>query len=234
MTILQARNLEKSRRGRRVVQDLSFEVAAGEIVGLLGRLGAGKSTTLDMLVGAVMPDRGQILFHNEDVAALPMQRRIRMGMGHLAQQTSLFQRLNAYDNLMAFLETHPLSRDQRRARAEELLTQFDLARLRDREARTLALTPRRKLDLARAMIGEPSLILLDEPFSGLDPNGIEDFQQQLGRLRRERGVAMLVTDHHVEQALGIVDRAYVIESSQLIAELSGGGHSGVGSGPRAS
>lgn len=218
MHILKAHNLVKSYGGRTVVDHVSFDVLEGEIVGLLGRNGAGKTTSFRMTMGMISPEQGQVLFDDDDVSQLPMYRRAQRGMGYLAQEPSVFQRLTVEQNLMAILETRTLSRRQRKQRAEELLAQFDLAKVRTQQARTLSGGERRKLEIARALITDPTLILLDEPFSGVDPVAVEELQAEIRRLRRDHEIAMLVTDHNVQRTLEIVDRAYVIFEGKVFAE----------------
>jgi lipopolysaccharide export system ATP-binding protein len=218
MFILKANGLVKRYSGRTVVDHVSFDVAEGEIVGLLGRNGAGKTTSFRMTIGMITPDGGQVIFNGQDVSKLPMYQRAQLGMGYLSQEPTIFGRLTVEANLLAILETRPLTRAQRRQRAEELMAQFDLAKLRKQPASTLSGGERRKLEIARALITEPSLILLDEPFSGVDPVAVEELQAEVRRLRREHQIAMLVTDHNVQRTLEIVDRAYVIFEGKVFAE----------------
>ncbi len=218
MFILKASNLVKQYGGRTVVGHVSFDVSEGEIVGLLGRNGAGKTTSFRMVTGMVRPEEGSVIFNGQDVSVLPMYKRARRGMGYLAQEPSVFGRLSVRDNLMIVLETRPLTRRQRLARAAELMAQFDLTRLADQTARTLSGGERRKLEIARALITEPSLILLDEPFSGVDPVAVEELQREIRRLRDQHHIAMLITDHNVQRTLEIVDRAYVIFEGKVFAE----------------
>jgi lipopolysaccharide export system ATP-binding protein len=218
MFILKARELVKSYAKRTVVDRVSFDVAEGEIVGLLGRNGAGKTTSFRMTVGMIEPDAGQVLFAGQDVSKLPMYQRARRGMGYLAQEPSVFQRLTVEQNLLAILETRPLRRAQRRQRCDALLAQFDLTKNRKQLARTLSGGERRKLEIARALITEPTLILLDEPFSGVDPVAVEELQREIRRLRDEHDIAMLVTDHNVHHILAVCDRVYVISAGKVFAE----------------
>jgi len=218
MNILEAENLTKRYSGRTVVNDVSFEVAQGQIVGLLGRNGAGKTTSFRCVMGMISPEAGNVTFNGQAVTELPMYKRAQLGMGYLAQEPSVFQRLTVEENLMAILETRPMSKSQRRGRAEELMAQFDLTKLRRQHARLLSGGERRKLEIARALVGDPSLILLDEPFSAVDPLAIEELQQEIRRLRDEHHIAMLVTDHNVQRTLEIVDRAYVIFEGKVFAE----------------
>ena len=216
--ILKSNQLVKSYDDRTVVNQVSFDVAEGEIVGLLGRNGAGKTTSFRMTVGMISPDAGQVLFNGKDVTALPMYKRAQRGMGYLAQEPSVFQRLSVEDNLKAILETRPLNRRERQARAEELMGQFDLAKNRRQEARTLSGGERRKLEIARALISEPTLILLDEPFAGVDPVAVEELQAEICRLRDEFDISMLITDHNVHNVLAVCDRVYVISEGQVFAQ----------------
>ncbi|MCE9590669.1 MAG: LPS export ABC transporter ATP-binding protein [Planctomycetes bacterium] len=218
MFILKAHNLVKTYGGRTVVDNVSFDVSEGEIVGLLGRNGAGKTTSFRMSIGMITPEAGQVVFDGKDVSQLPMYQRAKLGMGYLAQEPSVFQRLCVEDNLMAILETRPMTKAQRKQRAAELMEQFGLTKLRGQLARTLSGGERRKLEIARALITEPTLILLDEPFSGVDPVAVEDLQREIRRLRATHRIAMLVTDHNVQRTLEIVDRAYVIFEGKVFAE----------------
>jgi lipopolysaccharide export system ATP-binding protein len=218
MHILKSHNLVKRYSGRTVVNEVSYDVAEGEIVGLLGRNGAGKTTSFRMTVGMISPEQGQVIFNGQEVTDLAMYQRAQRGMGYLSQQPSVFQRMSVAQNLKAILETRRMGRAQRRERAEQLLDQFDLTKVRDQEARTLSGGERRKLEIARALVTEPSLILLDEPFSGVDPVAVEELQEEIRRLRDEHEIAMLVTDHTVQRTLEIVDRAYVIFEGEVFAE----------------
>ncbi|MEO0513802.1 MAG: LPS export ABC transporter ATP-binding protein [Planctomycetota bacterium] len=218
MYILKSTNLVKSYNGRTVVNEVSYDVAEGEIVGLLGRNGAGKTTSFRMTVGMISPDAGQVVFNGQDVTKLPMYQRAQRGMGYLAQESSVFRRLSVEDNLKAILETRPLKKAERKARAEELMTQFDLLKNRKQAASTLSGGERRKLEIARALISEPSLILLDEPFAGVDPVAVEEFQDEIRKLRDEHEISMLITDHNVHNVLAVCDRVYVISEGKVFAE----------------
>ena len=218
MYVLKAIDLVKSYGGRRVVDHVSFDVAEGQIVGLLGRNGAGKTTSFRMTIGMIGGEGGQIIFNGQDLTRLAMYQRAQRGMGYLAQEPSVFQRLSVEDNLMAILQTLSISRARRRQRAHELMEQFDLLKLRRQQARTLSGGERRKLEIARALVTEPSLILLDEPFSGVDPVAVEELQAEIRRLRDQHQIAMLVTDHNVHRTLEIVDRAYVIFEGKVFSE----------------
>ena len=217
--LLVAEGLVKRYKGRAVVDQLGFGVRPGEVVGLLGRNGAGKTTTFRMAVGMIDADEGAVTFDNRDVTNLPMYKRAQLGMGYLSQEPSVFQRLSVRDNLLAILETmRDLSRSQRNERAEQLLEQFGLTRQRDQQARTLSGGERRKLEIARALVTEPKLILLDEPFSGVDPKAVEDLQREILHLRNELGIAVLLTDHNVRETLRVTDRSYIINEGKILAE----------------
>lgn len=218
MDILAANNLTKVYNGRSVVKDVSFHVGEAEIVGLLGANGAGKTTSFRMVMGMIRPEKGIVHFNGQEITKLPMYRRAQIGIGYLAQEPSVFQRLTVEENLMAILETRHMDKFQRRERAEELMAQFNLTKLRRQQARTLSGGERRKLEIARALVTDPSLIFLDEPFSAVDPLTIEELQVEIKRLRDEHHIAVLVTDHNVQRTLEIVDRAYVIFEGTVFAE----------------
>ena len=218
MDILAANNLTKVYNGRTVVKDVSFHVGEAEIVGLLGANGAGKTTSFRMVMGMIRPENGVVHFNGQEITRRPMYRRAQIGIGYLAQEPSVFQRLTVEENLMAILETRHMDKFQRRERAEELMAQFNLTKLRRQQARTLSGGERRKLEIARALVTDPSLIFLDEPFSAVDPLTIEELQVEIKRLRDEHHIAVLVTDHNVQRTLEIVDRAYVIFEGTVFAE----------------
>jgi lipopolysaccharide export system ATP-binding protein len=220
-SLLEARGLVKRYNGRAVVDKLSYHVGAGEIVGLLGRNGAGKTTTFRMTVGMIDPEEGSVTFKGEDVTALAMYKRAQRGMGYLSQEPSVFQRLSVVDNLRAILETmQSLNRRDCREQADQLLEQFGLSRQRDQIARTLSGGERRKLEIARALVTHPELIMLDEPFSGVDPKAVEDLQAEILRLKTEQGIAILLTDHNVRETLRVTDRSYIIHDGKQLAEGS--------------
>ncbi len=217
--LLEVRQLVKRYDGRSVVDHLSLHVQPGEIVGLLGRNGAGKTTTFRMTVGMIDADEGIVLFEGRDMTNLPMYKRAQLGMGYLSQEPSIFQRLSVEDNLLAILETiRGLSRKERTEKARQLIAQFGLSQQRKQLARTLSGGERRKLEIARALVTEPKLIMLDEPFSGVDPRTVEDLQQEILRLKRERGIAILLTDHNVRETLRVTDRSYIIDNGKKLAE----------------
>ena len=215
--LLQVEGLVKSYGGRAVVNQVSFEVHSGEIVGLLGRNGAGKTTSFRITIGMIDPEAGSTHFADEDITKLPMYRRAQRGMGYLSQEPSIFQRLTVEQNLLAILETmRDLTRKQRKARAAELLNQFGLTINRNQEARTLSGGERRKLEIGRALVTNPRLILLDEPFSGVDPISVEDLQREILRLKNEHGIAILLTDHNVRETLSVTDRSYIIDEGKVL------------------
>ncbi len=217
MPLLESINLNKSYAGRRVVQGVSFHIDRAEIVGLLGRNGAGKTTSFRITVGMIEADSGTVNFDGQDVTGLPMYQRARRGMGYLSQEPSVFTRLTCEQNLLAILETLKLSRADRRKRAAELLDQFHLTHKAKQQARTCSGGERRKLEIARALVTNPKIILLDEPFSGVDPIAVEDLQREIERLRQQ-GIACLITDHNVQQTLRVCDRAYIIDEGKKLAE----------------
>lgn len=217
MALLEAQGLVKSYSGRRVVDGVSFTVEAGEVVGLLGRNGAGKTTSFRMAIGMITPEGGGVRFDGKDVTREPMYRHALAGMGYLSQEPSVFQRLSCEDNLLAILETQSLGRAQRRSRAHELLEQFGLLHKRKDEARTCSGGERRRLEIARALVTRPKLMLLDEPFAAVDPHTVEELQAEVRRLA-DNGIAMLVTDHNVQQTLRICDRAYIVHEGRNLRE----------------
>ena len=209
MTLLEVKELVKRYGERTVVRSVSFEVNEGEIVGLLGPNGAGKTTTFRMTVGMIPPDEGSVRLNGVDITRRPMFQRARLGMGYLSQEPSIFRHMTVRENLLAVLEALGMRRPERQTRAAELIAEFGLDHVTDSVAVTLSGGERRRLELARTLALDPRLILLDEPFSGVDPIAVEDIQRQLFRLR-ERGIAVLVTDHAVRETLGTTDRAYII------------------------
>jgi lipopolysaccharide export system ATP-binding protein len=215
LTLLETHELVKRYAGRAVVNKICIEIAQRSIVGLLGRNGAGKTTTFRMIMGMVTPNEGSVLFQDQDITKLPMYRRARLGIGYLSQEPSIFQRLSVLDNLYAILETMSITREERKRRAAMLIEHFGLSEVAYSQGRFLSGGERRKLEIARAMVTEPSLILLDEPFSGVDPITVEDLQQEIRRLVAS-GVSVLITDHNVERTLEVVDKAYIIDHGKVI------------------
>lgn len=218
MELLRANNLEKTYGGRQVVNKVSFNVKEGEIVGLLGPNGAGKTTSFRMAMGMIAPEAGTVEFNGRDVTKLPMYQRAQLGMGYLAQEPTIFQRMTTYDNLMAILETRKLSRAQRKTRAAELMDKFNLTKTKKQLARTLSGGEKRKLEIARALITEPVIMLLDEPFGGVDPKAVEDMQNEVRQLRDRERIATLITDHDVLNVLRLCDRVYVMSEGVVFAE----------------
>ena len=217
MVLLETHHLVKKYSGRTVVNRVSIRVNQGEIVGLLGRNGAGKTTTFRMTIGMIVPDEGTVMFDGQDISTMPMYKRARCGMGYLSQEPSIFQRLTVRQNLMAILETMPLSKVERNERADSLLEQFSLTVQYKQLARTLSGGERRKLEIARAMITNPTMVLLDEPFSGVDPIAVEELQREILRLR-ESGISILLTDHNVRETLTVTDRSYILDSGDVLRE----------------
>jgi lipopolysaccharide export system ATP-binding protein len=225
MLKLQAADLSKSYRGRKVVDNVSLEIRQGEVVGLLGPNGAGKTTTFYILVGLARPDFGQVLLDGENITDLPMYLRARSGISYLPQEPSVFRKLTAEENLMAVLETLPISPEQRRERVEELLSQMGLEGVRNSPAHVLSGGERRRLEIARSLVLSPSFVLLDEPFSGIDPLTVVDLQKIIADLS-QAGIGVLITDHNVRETLAVTDRAYIINNGKIFragtpAELSG-------------
>jgi lipopolysaccharide export system ATP-binding protein len=224
MLKLQAADLSKSYRGRKVVDDVSLEIQQGEVVGLLGPNGAGKTTTFYIIVGLARPDLGRVLLDGEDITDLPMYLRARSGISYLPQEPSVFRKLTAEENLMAVLETLPVTPEQRRDRVEELLAQMGLEGVRNSPAHVLSGGERRRLEIARSLVLSPSFVLLDEPFSGIDPLTVVDLQKIIADLS-QAGIGVLVTDHNVRETLAVTDRAYIINNGKIFragspAELS--------------
>ena len=220
MNLLEVQELVKIYDGRAVVDRVSFEVSAGEIVGLLGPNGAGKTTTFRMTMGIVSPNHGQVFLSDEDVTKLPMYKRARRGLGYLSQEPSIFQRLTVRQNIMAILETLKMSRRQREKRCAELLGELSLTQLRDHRACTLSGGERRRLEITRALITSPALIMLDEPFSGIDPKAVFDIQEIIQGLR-DRGIGVLLTDHSVRETLAVTDRSYIIHEGKILRSGTG-------------
>lgn len=220
MNLLEVTKLVKTFGPRTVVNEVSFVLHQQEIVGLLGRNGAGKTTTFRMILGMVTPDRGAVAFDGVDITHLPMYQRARRGIGYLSQERSDFRRLSVWQNLMAILETRKMSTAERKRRADLLLDQYGLTRQRHQPAETLSGGERRKLEIARALVTDPMLILLDEPFSGVDPIAVEELQREVLRLKHEFNKSVLITDHNVAQTLRVCDRALIIDNGQVFKEGS--------------
>lgn len=215
--LLSTHGLKKVYDGRAVVNGVDINVRPGEIVGLLGPNGAGKTTTFYMIVGLVPPNGGQVLFNGEDATRLPMYKRARLGMGYLPQEESIFRKLSVEDNIMAVMETMDLPRTEKRSRCDGLLERFGIGHIRKNLALTLSGGEKRRLTIARSLVTEPSLLMLDEPFSGVDPIAVNEIQQIIRDLS-EVGLAILITDHNVRETLSIVDRAYLIFEGKVRRE----------------
>jgi lipopolysaccharide export system ATP-binding protein len=215
--LLATDKLIKEYRNRRVVNGVSITVAAGETVGLLGPNGAGKTTTFNMVVGVIKPDAGAVQFQQRDITRLPMHKRARLGMGYLTQEPSIFRKLTVEQNILAILETCRLSRQERAIRLKYLLDELDMARLSKSKAYTLSGGEKRRLEITRALVTSPKLLLLDEPFSGIDPIAVYEVQKIVRRLK-ERGLGILITDHNVRETLKLVDRAYLIHKGEVVYE----------------
>ncbi len=215
--LVRTEELVKAYHGRRVVNGVNLQVLQGEIVGLLGPNGAGKTTSFYMTVGLVKPTEGRVFFKGEDVTEQPMYRRARMGMGYLSQEPSIFRRLTVEENVMAILETLPITKRERRQRLIALLDELKIGHLAKQKAYTLSGGERRRLEITRALVTNPALILLDEPFSGVDPLAVYDVQQIIIELK-ERGLGILITDHNVRETLAVVDRAYLIAEGKVLRE----------------
>jgi lipopolysaccharide export system ATP-binding protein len=215
--LLQTRGLVKSFGRRKVVDGVHFQVSEGEIVGLLGANGAGKTTSFRMTVGLIRPDAGEVILGGKNCARLGMYRRARLGMGYLPQEPSIFRRMTVLDNLIAVLETMPLTKDERLKEARLLLEELELAHLEESMADTLSGGERRRLELSRALATKPSILLLDEPFAGVDPINVQEIQD-LVRQMREKGIGILITDHNVRETLRLTDRAYIIHEGRILRQ----------------
>jgi lipopolysaccharide export system ATP-binding protein len=217
--LLYTDDLVKAYRQRRVVDRVSIKVSAGEIVGLLGPNGAGKTTTFNIVVGVVRPDAGKVRFQERNITRLPMHKRARLGIGYLTQEPSIFRKLTVEQNILAILETCRISRQDRAVRLKYLLDELDLTPLSKSMAYTLSGGEKRRLEITRALVTSPKLLLLDEPFSGIDPIAVYEVQKIIRRLK-ERGLGILITDHNVRETLKLVDRAYLIHKGEVVYEGS--------------
>jgi lipopolysaccharide export system ATP-binding protein len=215
--ILTAERLDKSFGGRRVLRDVSVRISAGEIVGLLGPNGAGKTTTFYMIVGLLRPDAGHVALNGVDVTDLPMYQRARAGISYLPQEPSVFRKLTVEENILAILETLPISAEERQVRLWRLLEELSIAHLAKTKAYALSGGERRRLEITRALVISPAFMLLDEPFAGIDPIAVIDIQSIIQQLK-ERGIGVLITDHNVRETLGICDRAYILNEGSILEE----------------
>ncbi|MBL7151175.1 MAG: LPS export ABC transporter ATP-binding protein [Candidatus Omnitrophica bacterium] len=215
MHLLEVKGLSKSYDGKEVVRGVDILVKRGEIVGLLGPNGAGKTTTFYMVVGIIPPNRGSIIFDNNDITKLPIHERARFGIGYLSQEASVFRKLTVEENIMAILETLPINKAERRRRLESLLEELNISHLSKHKAYTLSGGERRRLEITRALVTNPSFILLDEPFSGIDPIVVNEAQEIIKELK-DKGLGILLTDHNVRETLSITDRAYLIAEGRIL------------------
>jgi len=214
MRTLETTEISKAYRGRKVVDDVSVKVVQGEVVGLLGPNGAGKTTSFYMIVGLISPDSGQVMLDGEKITSLPMYQRARRGISYLPQEPSVFRKLTVEENLMAILETMPMSRHERRERMETLLEELGLETVRRNQGYALSGGERRRVEIARSLVIDPSFLLLDEPFSGIDPIQVLEIQKIVSELKRS-GIGILVTDHNVRETLAVTDRAYIINNGKI-------------------
>ena len=218
MTVLSVQSISKSFRSRQVVSDISLTINSSEIVGLLGPNGAGKTTSFHMIVGLLPCDKGEIYLDDKDISLLPMEKRARLGLGYLPQESSIFRKLTVEENILAVLELRKnLGKAEARRRMEALLHEFHVSHLRDSLGMSLSGGERRRVEIARALATEPQFLLLDEPFAGIDPISINDIQRITGYLR-EKGIGILITDHNVWEALGACDRVYIVNEGRILAE----------------
>ena len=218
MSILQALHLKKTYKKRTVVSDVSLDVESGSIVGLLGPNGAGKTTSFYMIVGIVSSEGGNIILDGKDITSLPMHARARAGLGYLPQENSIFRKLTVYQNLMGVMELVPnLTKAQREEKVNELLEEFNIARLRDNSGMSLSGGERRRVEIARALAADPKFTLLDEPFAGVDPISVNDIKEIILHLRN-RGIGILITDHNVRETLDVCEKSYIVNAGQIIAQ----------------
>jgi lipopolysaccharide export system ATP-binding protein len=215
MTTLSVKDLLKSYSGRQVVNGVSLEVESGEVVGLLGPNGAGKTTCFYMTIGLVKPEGGHILLDGQDITGYPMHVRARRGLGYLPQETSVFRKLSVRQNIMAILELFPLSREERGERADQLLEELGIRHLSDQIANVLSGGEKRRLEISRALSTNPSFMLLDEPFAGIDPLAVADIKKIIGHLK-DRGIGILISDHNVRETLGVCDKAFIMVDGRVI------------------
>lgn len=211
------RGIEKRLGGRTILSGVSLDVRAGEVVGLLGPNGAGKTTTFYVIVGLMKPDAGEVILNGRDLTSEPMYRRARLGLSYLPQEPSVFRKLTVEENLLAILETLPLSHAERNERLASLLEELSIGHLAKSKAYTLSGGERRRVEITRALVTSPSFMLLDEPFAGIDPIAVLDIQAIVSQLRR-RGIGILITDHNVRETLGICDRAYILNEGRILEE----------------
>lgn len=216
---LEVRNLVKRYGDRQVVSHLSFKVQCGEIVGILGANGAGKTTAFYMTVGLIRPDEGQVFFQGQDVTDLPMHKRARMGMGYLAQEPSVFRNLTVEENILCILESLPLSKEDRYRRLDELMNELHLGHLAKKKAAALSGGERRRVEITRALVTKPSFLMLDEPFANIDPLSIQDVKHLI-RLLAQKDISILITDHNAREIFSIVDKSYLVQEGKVAFEGS--------------
>jgi len=214
-SLLSSVDLKKKYRKRAVVNGVSIEVSPGEVVGLLGPNGAGKTTTFYMIIGFIRPNKGKVFIGENEITAMPMFKRARMGIGYLAQETSVFRKLTVEENIMAILQMQKMSRKKRRERLDFLLNELDITHLRKQKAYSLSGGERRRVEITRALVADPQYILLDEPFAGIDPIAVEDIQRIISRLTKQ-GLGVLITDHNVRETLSICNRAYIMCDGKIL------------------
>jgi lipopolysaccharide export system ATP-binding protein len=212
---LRAKGLVKAYGGTRVVDDVSIRIKSGQVVGLLGPNGAGKTTTFYMITGLVKPDDGEVYLDDQDISELPVYLRARLGISYLPQETSVFRKLTVSDNIMAILETVESDKDRRNERLEELLAELDISALRDQRADSLSGGQKRRLEITRALVTDPDFILLDEPFSGLDPIVVLEIQKIITKLK-DRGIGIVITDHNTRETLGVCDTIYLLDKGRIL------------------
>lgn len=214
---LRTDNIKKSYKGRPVVKGVSIEVNQGEIVGLLGPNGAGKTTSFYMIVGLVHPNEGTVYYNDKDITSYPMYKRAQLGIGYLPQENSVFRKLSIEDNILAVLELTKLNKEEREAKLEELISEFNLGHVRKNLGQSLSGGERRRTEIARALATDPKFILLDEPFAGVDPIAVEDIQNIVSKLK-ERNIGVLITDHNVQETLAITDRTYLLFEGSILRQ----------------
>jgi len=216
-SVMRTKKLVKSYRGKRVVNEISIAVNQGEVVGLLGPNGAGKTTTFSMIVGVIQPEEGDVYFNDQKITLFPMFKRARLGISHLPQEASIFRKLTVEENILAILEMLPLTRKERNEKLKKLLRELKIEKLAKQRAYTLSGGERRRAEVARALVIDPAFILLDEPFTGIDPIVRQDIQNVVHQLKK-RGIGVLITDHNVRETLEITDRAYIMYEGQILFE----------------
>jgi len=213
--ILKVQNLTKSYGGKSVVSGLSFQIREGEVVGLLGPNGAGKTTAFYMTIGLINPESGNVYFKNQDVTSQAIHQRARLGMGYLAQEPSVFRHMSVEENIQCILETLPISREERKKRLSSLLSELHLEKLAKKKAISLSGGERRRLEITRALVTEPSLLLLDEPFANIDPLAVNDVKKMIRHLK-QKGISILITDHNAREIFSIVDRSYLVQEGKVL------------------